>query len=1288
MAPGKRTQRAAWAVLLPVLFMIAAALACNLSTSDDEDQAATGTQLAAAQQPSVVIQAPDDGAQVLINTDVLIYAVATDPQGITRVELVENDSVLASQASPDLESGETEFQVLLRWQPNTAGEHTLEVIPWRGDVRGESATVRLIVRARASEITQTPGPTIAFMTPTVAQDRTCRAQVAVGGLNVRLGPGLVYDIIDRATIGQVLPITGRQLFPDPWWQVFINGRAGWVSAYYVNQLGDCSGVGFVLPPPTPTLRPNTTPPTVPPTLTPLPPTATPIPPTLVPPLPGTSTPTNTPEPCRVRITTDGLPVYSGPGPAYTRMTVLSAGQEFTVVGRDPSGQWRQIAIAGTTGWVETAFTTSSGACDRVPTGVIPPTPSPTATYTHTPVATATVTPTVTPSLTHTGTATSTLTPTPTITLTPSDTPTGTLPPSDTPTATFTPSDTPTFTPTVTDTATATPTLTPIDTDTPTATFTPSDTPTFTPTVTDTATATPTLTPTDTDTPTATFTPSDTPTGTLPPSDTPTATFTPSDTPTATDTPTDTPVPTETPVPTDTPTDTPEPTETPTPSDTPTDTPVPTDTPTFTPTSTETPTETPIPTDTPTDTPVPTDTPTETPIPTETPTDTPAPTNTPTFTPTATETPTETPTPTEIPNTNPVINPIPPAELAPGDAVDVPFDASDPDGDPLTALAASDNDGVASATIPQPGVVQVAASSPGTATVTVTVDDGRGGTASTLFTVTVVQPNADPVINPIPPAELAPGDVVDVPFDASDPDGDPLTALAASDNDGVASATIPQPGVVQVAANSPGTATITVTVDDGRGGSASTLFTVTVVQPNADPVINPIPPAELAPGQVIDVAFDASDPDGDPLTALAASDNDGVASATISQPGVVQVAANSPGVATITVTVDDGRGGSASTMFTVTVVQPNADPTINPIPPAELAPGEIADINFDASDPDGDPLTALAASDNDGVASATIPQPGVVQVAANSPGTATITVTVDDGRGGSASTLFTVTVTEPAAPTEPPAPEINLNDLPNISPIEGPVANTARDIYAQGQSMAPPADPGVFSVTGDTLPGQFLGDLADGDANFGDLPDAGALNDLVFYYTSAPLPAGGNSFDNGGALSTGANWRVRDLLDPGRADPGICAGGESPLACEIRVNRPAVMFIIVGRNDVLNNTPLDEFEADLLEVVDTVIADGTIPILTTIPGDPAMVPQLQQYNSVIAQMAEEEDLPLLNVWRRVANSAPAGVNPDLSLTSSGAGDQFVNSELNNYGVPNRNLIALRMLQQVRVNVPIP
>ncbi len=133
----------------------------------------------------------------------------------------------------------------------------------------------------------------------------------------------------------------------------------------------------------------------------------------------------------------------------------------------------------------------------------------------------------------------------------------------------------------------------------------------------------------------------------------------------------------------------------------------------------------------------------------------------------------------------------------------------------------------------------------------------------------------------------------MPFEASDPDGDPLTALAMSDNPGAANAYIAQPGVVQVVANSPGSASITVTVEDGRGGSTSTAFVVTVVQPNNDPTINSVPPVELAPGEVRDVFFEASDPDGDPLTALAMSDNPGVANASVSQPGVLQIVANSP-----------------------------------------------------------------------------------------------------------------------------------------------------------------------------------------------------------------------------------------------------------------------------------------------------------------------------------------------------------------------------------------------------------
>ena len=79
MAPGKRTHRAAWVVLLPILLLIAAALACNLSTGDEDDREATRTQVAAAQLPSVVIQAPGDGAQVLVGQEQEVARPAEPP---------------------------------------------------------------------------------------------------------------------------------------------------------------------------------------------------------------------------------------------------------------------------------------------------------------------------------------------------------------------------------------------------------------------------------------------------------------------------------------------------------------------------------------------------------------------------------------------------------------------------------------------------------------------------------------------------------------------------------------------------------------------------------------------------------------------------------------------------------------------------------------------------------------------------------------------------------------------------------------------------------------------------------------------------------------------------------------------------------------------------------------------------------------------------------------------------------------------------------------------------------
>jgi hypothetical protein len=204
------------------------------------------------------------------------------------------------------------------------------------------------------------------------------------------------------------------------------------------------------------------------------------------------------------------------------------------------------------------------------------------------------------------------------------------------------------------------------------------------------------------------------------------------------------------------------------------------------------------------------------------------------------------------------------------------------------------------------------------------------------------------------------------------------------------------------------------------------------------------------------------------------------------------------------------------------------------------------------------------------------------------------------------------------------------------------------------------------------------DLGDSEGNFADVPDADQLNDVVFYYATKTLAVGGNSFVSGGAIASDPNWRIADLLDPALGNPNACQAGEAPLACELRVNRPSIVFVFIGRNDIIANTPADQFAANLEIVIQTTIQNGAIPVLVTIPGSPAVYPNLNDLNTVIVRAAQDHHLPLINLWRKLNEVGPATLNPDLTLTTTGQGDQFTQAQLSAYGVPNRNLLTLRTL----------
>jgi len=99
----------------------------------------------------------------------------------------------------------------------------------------------------------------------------------------------------------------------------------------------------------------------------------------------------------------------------------------------------------------------------------------------------------------------------------------------------------------------------------------------------------------------------------------------------------------------------------------------------------------------------------------------------------------------------------------------------------------------------------------------------------------------------------------------------------------------------------------------------------------------------------------------------------------------------------------------------------------------------------------------------------------------------------------------------------------------------------------------------------------------------------------------------------------------------------CDPKETPLSCELRITRPAVVVIGLGTNW----KPYAEtsFEEHLRRVVDQVLASGALPILSTKADNVELDWKL---NLAIAKIAYDYDIPLVNVWRAVQDLPNRGL----------------------------------------------
>ena len=333
--------------------------------------------------------------------------------------------------------------------------------------------------------------------------------------------------------------------------------------------------------------------------------------------------------------------------------------------------------------------------------------------------------------------------------------------------------------------------------------------------------------------------------------------------------------------------------------------------------------------------------------------------------------------------------------------------SDADSDALTVTAASSDGAVATVSVAADGSsLTVSAQARGTATITVTADDGNGGTVEDAFTVTVkAAPVVASALADVSGLEVGATQEVSLSGVFSDADGDALTITAASSDETKATVSVASDGSkLTLTGVAEGTATITVAAEDSDGNRVSGTFEATVPRKYAALIAemyqwrnDPEWVSEKAHTDRWDralLAFGETVADTT-LTPMTAAEAQGFADRGWERWVVVAQALREI----------EGGGQQEQANRAPTVSAAIADVTI-----VNESGTQIVSLSGVFDDADGDSLTVSAASSDGAIATVSVASDySSLTVNAQARGTATITATADDGNGGTASDTFTVTV---------------------------------------------------------------------------------------------------------------------------------------------------------------------------------------------------------------------------------------------------------------------------------------
>ncbi len=267
---------------------------------------------------------------------------------------------------------------------------------------------------------------------------------------------------------------------------------------------------------------------------------------------------------------------------------------------------------------------------------------------------------------------------------------------------------------------------------------------------------------------------------------------------------------------------------------------------------------------------------------------------------------------------------------------------------------------------------------------------------------------------------------------------------------------------------------------------------------------------------------------------------------------------------------------------------------------------------------------------------------------------------------------------PAEPTAQPAPtsipdpeQVTPTSLPTLGPddwqelpIIPQISQSITTIYQHGLQLG--NNPQAFSKIGDcgSTPAWFLGDFDRG-------PKYYRLGE--YQYLQPVIEAFQGSYSRT-SLAAKSGFNASSIFTILWSDRSVCEANETPIACEYRINQPAMAFVTIGSNDVFHQ---EKFEPQLRKIIEYSIEQGVIPILSTKADN---MEKDGSINATIASLAREYDLPLWNYWQAVQPLPDHGLQEDGVHLTWGP-NRFDDPHVMATAWTIRNLTALQILDTV-------